>query len=64
MKRAIYFITCNGRMMYNIRIEEGYITRRLIYNERPETVLLDDNSVGTYEQMSIFDYGKEYNIKM
>lgn len=64
LKRAIYFITCNGRMMYNIRIEEGYITRHLIYNERPETVLLDDNSVGTYEQMSIFDYGKEYNIKM
>ena len=56
LKRAIYFITCNGRMMYHTKLEEGYITRHLIYNERPETMLLADNSTGTYEQMNIFDF--------
>ena len=56
LKRAIYFITCDGHMMYHTKLEAGYITRHLIYNERPETMLLSDNSTGTYEQMNIFDY--------
>lgn len=53
LKRAIYFITCNGKMMYNTPMEEGYITRQLIYKERPAV-----SEVGgmQYEQMSIFDF--------
>ncbi|MBQ7925675.1 MAG: putative DNA modification/repair radical SAM protein, partial [Lachnospiraceae bacterium] len=27
LKRAVYFITCNGRMMYPTRLEEDYIVR-------------------------------------
>ncbi len=34
LKRAMYFITCNGRMMYNTKIETEYITRQLTYSDR------------------------------
>lgn len=47
LKRAVYFITCEGKMMYHIPIEENYITRQLI---------LPDKGVTQYEQMSIFDF--------
>lgn len=56
LKRAIYFITCKGRMMYPIKIEEGYITRHLIYNEKPAQLLLPDGTRRGYEQMTLMDY--------
>ena len=59
LKRALYFITCDGRMMYNTKLDESYITRHLIYNERPDTMLFADNKSCTYEQMSIFDFISE-----
>ncbi|MBE5940219.1 MAG: putative DNA modification/repair radical SAM protein [Lachnospiraceae bacterium] len=34
LKRAVYFITCNGRMMYNTRMETDYITRQLTYSDK------------------------------
>lgn len=52
LKRALYFITCDGRMMYQTKLEEGYITRHLIYNERPNQLLLDNGSQQTYEQLN------------
>ena len=52
LKRALYFITCDGRMMYQTKLEEDYITRHLIYNERPNQLLLDDGSRQTYEQLN------------
>lgn len=52
LKRALYFITCGGRMMYQTKIEEGYITRHLIYNERPNQFLLEDGTKQTYEQLN------------
>ena len=30
LKRALYFITCNGRMMYPTKMDEDYITRNLL----------------------------------
>ena len=57
LKRALYFITCKGRMMYQTKIEEDYITRHLIYNERPSAMLLPDGSKQTYEQMNLWDLG-------
>ena len=30
LKRALYFITCKGKMMYPIRMDEDYITRNLL----------------------------------
>ena len=51
LKRALYFITCNGRMLYPTRIEAGYIIRNL----------LDDGShrqrkdKSFYQQLSLFE---------
>lgn len=56
LKRALYFITCEGRMLYHTPIEENYITRQLIYSEKPNQLLLPDGGVTQYEQMSIFDF--------
>lgn len=52
LKRALYFLTCNGRMMYKTRIEEDYILRNLL-NTREK---LPDSVTGmTYRQLSLFD---------
>ena len=52
LKRALYFITCNGKMMYPTKIEEDYITRNLLnIKER----LPFDVSQTTYRQLSLFD---------
>ena len=52
LKRALYFITCNGKMMYNTKIEEDYITRNLLNVK--EKLPFDVNGV-TYRQLSLFD---------
>jgi putative DNA modification/repair radical SAM protein len=52
LKRALYFITCNGKMMYATKIEEDYITRNLLKVDEK----LPDSVTGlTYKQMSLFD---------
>lgn len=33
LKRAVYFITCKGKMMYNIPVNGEYITRQLMYGD-------------------------------
>ena len=53
LKRAVYFLTCNGRMMYpSVKIDEDYITRNLLnVGER-----LPDSVTGlSYRQLSLFD---------
>lgn len=52
LKRAVYFITCSGRQMYPLRIEEDFITRQLIDDGKR---LPFDASGGTYRQLSLFD---------
>lgn len=52
LKRALYFITCSGKMMYNTKIEEDYITRNLLAEH--ERLPFDKDGV-TYHQMSLFD---------
>ena len=54
LKRALYFITCEGKMMYDTRLEESYITHHLIYNEKPERLIGAGEQI-TYTQMSLFD---------
>lgn len=56
LKRALYFITCNGKMMYPTKLEEDYITRNLI-GER-ERLPFDRDGV-TYRQLSLFDDSQE-----
>jgi predicted DNA-binding helix-hairpin-helix protein len=53
LKRAIYFITCSGRMMYPVKIEEDYICSHLIGDEKKK--VWDISSTGTYRQISLFD---------
>ena len=60
LKRALYFITCNGKMMYPTKIDEAYIVRNLTYQNqmgRGERLpfLMDGT---TYRQMSLFDEGQ------
>lgn len=52
LKRALYFITCNGQMMYRTKIEEDYITRNLLSLHEKLPVPVDGM---TYRQMSLFD---------
>lgn len=52
LKRALYFLTCNGRMMYPTKIEEDYIMRNLLNTKEK----LPDSVTGmTYKQLSLFD---------
>ncbi len=53
LKRAVYFITCSGRMMYSIRIEENFITRQLVALKDQMPFGIDKNI--TYQQLSLFD---------
>ena len=52
LKRALYFITCSGRMMYNIKLEENYICENLM---RDKTQIPRDIREGGYKQLSFFD---------
>ena len=54
LKRAIYFITCSGRMMYPTKLEEDYIVRNLT-SEKDRIQFGSDGM--TYRQMSLFDDG-------
>ncbi len=53
LKRALYFITCSGKTMYPIRIDEDYITAHLIPVEHQKNWQLEHH--GMYRQLSLFD---------
>lgn len=53
LKRAHYFITCNGKMMYQTKIDEDYITRRIVELDRKKNWELDYDV--TFKQLSLFD---------
>lgn len=57
LKRALYFITCNGRMMYRTKLDEDYIVRNLVYqNQMGKGEKLPFLVDGTaYRQMSLLD---------
>ncbi len=52
MKRAVYFITCRGRMMYPTKLEEDYIVRSLTSGK--DRIRFGSDGM-TYRQMSLFD---------
>jgi putative DNA modification/repair radical SAM protein len=53
LKRAHYFITCGGKMMYKVPIEEQYITKELTAVNRKENWEIVHRN--QYHQMSLFD---------
>lgn len=54
LKRAVYFITCSGRMMYPVKLEEDYIVRNLTHDK--DRIKFGSDGM-TYKQMSLFDDG-------
>lgn len=54
LKRALYFVTCNGKMMYPVKLDEDYIVRNL--TDEKERVRFGSDGM-SYRQMSLFDDG-------
>lgn len=52
LKRAMYFLTCNGRLMYPIKIEQDYILRNLL--NTGERLPMEVQQMN-YKQLSLFD---------
>lgn len=59
LKRAQYFITCNGRMLYRIPIEERFIRNQLSTEEITSLTKIKGETV-QYRQMSLFT---DFNLK-
>ena len=55
LKRAVYFITCRGRTMYPVKMDEGFISRQLVGEEKRK--VWDIGDTGSYRQISVFDDG-------
>lgn len=53
LKRAVYFITCSGRMMYPLKIDENFITSQLLASKDRLPFGIDKGI--TYKQLSLFD---------
>ena len=47
LKRALYFITCKGKMMYPIRMDEDYITRNLLNTKEKLLEAAEKDSIKT-----------------
>lgn len=58
LKRALYFITCSGKMMYNTRLEEDYICSALMSDR---TQIPRDIRESSYRQISLFDTGMPFS---
>lgn len=54
LKRALYFITCNGRMMYPTKLDADYILRNML--DPREKLPVDPRGI-TYQQLTLFDCG-------
>lgn len=53
LKRAMYFITCKGRTMYPIRLDEDYITSQIAGVDRKKAWEIENHN--SYKQISLFD---------
>ena len=52
LKRALYFITCSGRMMYPTKLDEDYICRSLLNDSSQIPREIKEQG---YRQLSLFD---------
>ena len=57
LKRAAYFITCKGKMLYPVQMKEDSITNHLIYDDRKKLFGLERGN--EFRQMSLFE---DYNF--
>lgn len=58
LKRAMYFITCSGCMMYRIKFNEDAITKNLLAVDEKLPVEVRE-SISGYHQLSMFDDNQE-----
>lgn len=59
MKRALYFITCSGKMMYPVKMDEDYITQNIIDSKERLPKHLREAAM-SYRQLSLFD---DFNVQ-
>lgn len=57
LKRAIYFITCKGKMLVKFPYNEDYIVNELISTQQRERYRIEDRQ--SFRQLSLFD---DFNI--
>lgn len=53
LKRAVYFITCSGRMMYPVKMTEDSITGHIVGEEKRHVWDLENKNM--FHQLSMFD---------
>ncbi len=53
LKRAVYFITCGGKQMYPVKLQEDYILRNIL--DGKEKLPPGAGKEPAYEQLSLFD---------
>lgn len=53
LKRAVYFITCSGRMMYPVKMTEDSITGHIVGEEKRHVWDLENKNM--FRQLSLFD---------
>lgn len=55
LKRAAYFITCNGKTMFPLKINQDFIARELAATDRKQIYAIEGDT--TYKQMTLMDLG-------
>lgn len=55
LKRAAYFITCNGKTMFPLKINQDFIARELAATDRKQIYDIEGDT--TYKQMTLMDLG-------
>lgn len=58
LKRAKYFITCEGKMMYHMRLEQQFLTRQLTGEEAASN--WEVSHPEQYQQLSLFDAARTW----
>lgn len=53
LKRAVYFITCSGRMLEPVKLDQDYITSHIVGEEKRKIWEIENR--GSYRQLSLFD---------
>ena len=53
LKRAAYFITCNGKTMFPLRLDKDFIARSIAADDRKQLFSIEEDT--TYRQMTLLD---------
>ena len=59
LKRAHYFITCNGKTMFPLNMNQDFIARSLADTDKRQTYAIEQDT--TYKQMTLMDMGVRVN---